>query len=87
MPACRIGLIHTARLRTKWTIRRRKRRTRCRPLRAERARRTGHHMLGHLRTEAYPVYRRPGYPAARGAPDTVADVEARIAEGKRRAGS
>ena len=56
-------------------------------LRAERARRTGHHMLGHLRTEAYPVYRRPGYPAARGAPETVADVEARIAEGKRRAGS
>jgi predicted amidohydrolase len=31
-------------------------------LRHERATRTGHRMLGHLRTEAYPVYRRHIYP-------------------------
>lgn len=31
-------------------------------LRHERAIRTGHSMLAHLRTEAYPVYRQPGYP-------------------------
>src|SRR5260370_1948804 len=32
-------------------------------LRAERERRTGHHMLAHLRTEAYTQARRPIYPA------------------------
>jgi len=32
-------------------------------LRHERAVRRGHHMLAHLRTEAYPVYRRRVYPA------------------------
>ena len=31
-------------------------------LRHERAARTGHHMLAHLRSEAYPVYRRSHYP-------------------------
>jgi predicted amidohydrolase len=31
-------------------------------LRAERQRRRGHHMLAHLRTEAYPAYRQPIYP-------------------------
>jgi predicted amidohydrolase len=31
-------------------------------LRHERQTRSGHHMLAHLRTEAYPLYRRPGYP-------------------------
>jgi hypothetical protein len=31
-------------------------------LRHERAVRRGHHMLAHLRTEAYPVYRRRVYP-------------------------
>ncbi len=31
-------------------------------LRHERATRRGHHMLAHLRTEAYPVYRRHVYP-------------------------
>src|SRR5439155_4802674 len=31
-------------------------------LRHERATRRGHHMLAHLRTEAYPVYRRHQYP-------------------------
>jgi predicted amidohydrolase len=33
-------------------------------LRHERAKRRGHHMLAHLRTEAYPVYRGHVYPAA-----------------------
>ena len=33
-------------------------------LRHERASRVGHHMLSHLRTEAYPVYRESGYPRA-----------------------
>src|ERR671913_306389 len=33
-------------------------------LRHERATRIGHHMAAHLRTEAYEVYRRPGYPPA-----------------------
>ena len=33
-------------------------------LRHERASRQGHHMLAHLRTEAYPVYARHGYPPA-----------------------
>jgi hypothetical protein len=31
-------------------------------LRHERASRRGHHMLAHLRTEAYPVYRQHQYP-------------------------
>jgi hypothetical protein len=31
-------------------------------LRHERESRTGHHMLAHLRTEAYPIYRQPVYP-------------------------
>ncbi|MGH9139634.1 MAG: nitrilase-related carbon-nitrogen hydrolase, partial [Vicinamibacterales bacterium] len=31
-------------------------------LRHERQTRTGHHMLAHLRTEAYPVYRHRSYP-------------------------
>jgi hypothetical protein len=33
-------------------------------LRHERATRTGHHMLAHLRTPAYPVYQQPGFPPA-----------------------
>src|SRR5438132_5946282 len=33
-------------------------------LRHERETRTGHHMLAHLRTEAYPIYRQPQYPPA-----------------------
>ncbi len=33
-------------------------------LRAERQRRRGHHMLAHLRTEAYPAYRHPIYPGS-----------------------
>lgn len=35
-------------------------------LRAERQRRRGHHMLAHLRTEAYPIYGQPIYPAGLG---------------------
>jgi predicted amidohydrolase len=55
-------------------------------LRAERERRSGHHMLGHLRTEAYRAARRPLYPGSLGGrphPD-LAGNEAAIAEGKRR---
>jgi predicted amidohydrolase len=52
-------------------------------LRAERARRKGHHMLAHLRTEAYPVYRTSLYPPARGAPSTVEGQSARVEEGRR----
>jgi hypothetical protein len=49
-------------------------------LRAERLRRRGHHMLAHLRTEAYPGYRRPIYPGG------LADGSARLSiEGNDRA--
>jgi predicted amidohydrolase len=51
-------------------------------LRAERARRRGHDFLGHLRTEAYPLYRTTGYPAGAGEPGTVAENERRIAARK-----
>jgi hypothetical protein len=38
-------------------------------LRDERERRLGHHMLAHLRTEAYPVYRKPAcLPRGQGTP-------------------
>ncbi|MHC4087523.1 MAG: hypothetical protein ACYSU5_20315, partial [Planctomycetota bacterium] len=40
-------------------------------LRAERQRRRGHHMLAHLRTEAYPKYEQPIYPAGRGSDGTI----------------
>ena len=40
-------------------------------LRHERQSRIGHHMLAHLRTEAYEVYRAPAY-LPRSAPDTPA---------------
>jgi len=40
-------------------------------LRAERQRRRGHHMPAHLRTEAYPSYRQPIYPAGRGSDGTI----------------
>jgi len=40
-------------------------------LRAERKRRRGHHMLAHLRTEAYPKYGNPIYPAGRGSDGTI----------------
>ncbi len=54
-------------------------------LRHERASRIGHHMLAHLRTEAYPVYGQRGYiPRADvSAPLTYDENNARIAEAKR----
>lgn len=51
-------------------------------LRAERERRSGHHMLGHLRTEAYPRQRRAIYPMMGTAP-TIAVNEESIQEGKK----
>ncbi len=56
-------------------------------LRAERERRRGHHMLGHLRMEAYQEYRRAIYPGNLGAGQgglTIEGNNAAIAEGKRR---
>jgi predicted amidohydrolase len=38
-------------------------------LRHERETRSGHHMLAHLRTEAYPVYQTPRFPPASSKPD------------------
>lgn len=54
-------------------------------LRHERAARVGHHMLAHLRTEAYPVYREGGYVprADAAAPLSYEENNARIAEAKR----
>jgi formamidase len=57
-------------------------------LRHERATRTGHHMLAHLRTEAYPVYRGHHYPpadvTAPGSALSFEDNIARIDAAKRR---
>jgi predicted amidohydrolase len=55
-------------------------------LRAERDRRVGHHMLAHLRTEAYRHARRPVYPGGRAGegPLTIAENERATADGKRR---
>ncbi len=55
-------------------------------LRAERDRRSGHHMLGHLRTEAYPSQRRPIYPggAINGTPPTLSGNKSAIQTGKKR---
>ena len=50
-------------------------------LRHERESRRGHHMLAHLRTEAYPVYRQPQFARARGEP-TVDGNNERIAFAK-----
>src|SRR5262249_17275592 len=55
-------------------------------LRHERQTRIGHHMLAHLRTEAYPIYRESGYPA-RHAPAAALSYEenvARVNEAKER---
>jgi predicted amidohydrolase len=53
-------------------------------LRAERQRRRGHHLLAHLRTEAYPLYRQPIYPAggAKGATNSKEANEAAIQEAR-----
>jgi hypothetical protein len=56
-------------------------------LRAERDRRRGHHMLAHLRMEAYAAYRHPLYPGGleEGARVPTLDGNERaIAAGKRR---
>ena len=55
-------------------------------LRAERERRTGHHMLGHLRTETVKHARAAIYPggAESGKPPTIAGNERAISEGKKR---
>lgn len=55
-------------------------------LRHERASRIGHHMLAHLRTEAYPVFREPGYQPRADAAAVLSYEEnvARIDEAKRR---
>lgn len=55
-------------------------------LRHERHTRVGHHMPSHLRTEAYPLYRSPGYPVRLRASDTLSYEEntRRIAEAKMR---
>jgi formamidase len=53
-------------------------------LRHERQSRRGHHMLAHLRTEAYPVYRGHVYPpAGRAAPLSYEENNARIDEAKK----
>jgi hypothetical protein len=53
-------------------------------LRAERERRRGHQLLAHLRTEAYPAYRQPIFPAGMGAsgPRTLDDNEAATRAGR-----
>jgi len=53
-------------------------------LRAERQRRRGHHMLAHLRTEAYPAYRQSVYPpgGAADAPPTVQKNDAATEQGR-----
>ena len=55
-------------------------------LRADRERRTGHHMLGHLRIEAYPASRRPIYPVGSygPTPPSLTTNEAAIKLGKER---
>jgi predicted amidohydrolase len=55
-------------------------------LRHEREHRRGHHVLAHLRTEAYPAYQRPIYPGGlvEGGPPTVAGNEQAIAAARRR---
>lgn len=55
-------------------------------LRAERERRRGHDMRGHLRTEAYRYMQSPHLPGAAGAPISIQEIEGRIREGRRRRG-
>jgi formamidase len=66
-------------------------------LRHERATRRGHHMLSHLRTEAYPVYSEPQYPPVSRTLENAADLtyernnqmidEAKLRAGRRFTGS
>jgi formamidase len=55
-------------------------------IRAERDRRSGHHMLGHRRSEAYPAQRRSAYPGGRAGegPISIEGNDAAIRDGKRR---
>jgi len=55
-------------------------------LRHEREIRSGHHMLAHLRTEAYPVYQTPRYPPQRATPPELSYARnlALIADAKSR---
>ena len=55
-------------------------------LRAERERRTGHHMLGHLRTESHRLARRPIYPGSVAGVQqlSIESNKVAISEGKRR---
>jgi hypothetical protein len=57
-------------------------------LRAERGRRRGHHMLAHLRNEAYPEYARPIYPAGTAVegPPTIENNEESIRRGRKAGG-
>jgi len=53
-------------------------------LRHERVTRRGHHMLAHLRTEAYPLYRGHVYPpAGAGGPLSYEENNARIEAAKK----
>jgi len=52
-------------------------------LRHERASRRGHHMLAHLRTEAYPAYATPQYPRGGAGATYEGNVE-RIDSAKKR---
>ena len=56
-------------------------------LRHERSIRRGHQNLAHLRTEAFPMYRKSFYPAGRGGEElTVEENDRRIAEAKKKLG-
>lgn len=56
-------------------------------LRHERATRRGHQNLAHLRSELFPMYRRPLYPGGRGAPGlSIEGNDAAIAEAKGKLG-
>src|SRR4051812_48807806 len=52
-------------------------------LRHEREARRGHHMLAHLRTEAYPVYQRHQYPPEQNVPLTYENNNRLIDEAKK----
>jgi hypothetical protein len=54
-------------------------------LRAERVRRRGHDMMGHLRTEAYPYLQKPGFTRAGSGDISIESLEVRIAKEKAKA--
>ena len=56
-------------------------------LRHERETRTGHHMLAHLRTSAYPVYGQPGFPPAGIASPITYESNVARTESRKRAGT